>query len=74
MVLALPFTIPDKRLGVGMSFIIIASGIPVYFIFIWWKKKPKCFAKIDQFFLIVAQKLFDALPETFEAEAIMKNK
>ena len=73
LVLVLPFTIPDKQLGVGMSFIIIASGIPVYFIFIWWEKKPKLFAKIDQFLLVVAQKLFDALPETFEPETIMKS-
>jgi len=74
MVLALPFTIPAKRLGVAMSFIIIASGIPVYLVFIWWKKKPKFFTKIDQFFLIFAQKLFDALPETFEPETLMKNE
>ena len=66
VVLILPFTIPDKRLGVGMSFIIIASGIPVYFIFIWWKNKPKCFAKLDNLALKFCQKMIDGLPETVD--------
>jgi hypothetical protein len=35
LVLVLPFTLPDKRLGIAMSFIIIASGIPFYYVFVW---------------------------------------
>ena len=74
LVLILPFTLPDKRLGIAMSFIIIASGIPFYFVFVWWKNKPAIFAKVDHAALLVCQKLFDALPETVQLNRLMKTE
>lgn len=62
--LVLPFTIPDKRLPIAVSFILIAAGIPVYFLLIRWQNKPKIFTKIDDLTLLIAQKLFNAIPET----------
>ena len=34
VVLVLPFTNPNRRFAIAISFVIIASGIPVYFIFV----------------------------------------
>ena len=67
VLLVLPFTIPDKRLHIAVSFILIAAGIPVYVVLIWWKNKPKLFAQIDKWTLRVAQKLFIGLPEAQQA-------
>lgn len=48
---------------VGAAFLIILSGIPVYFVFIYWTSKPvwlkKCFHHMD----IAIQKTFLAIPE-----------
>ena len=49
-----------------MSFIIIASGVPFYYIFVWWTKKLKNFAKIVNAALIFCQEMFNCLPETME--------
>ncbi len=74
LVLVLPFTLPDKRLGIGMSFIIILSGIPFYYLFVWWKNKPAIFNKIDHIAMVFCQKLFDCLPENVEMKEILKTK
>jgi hypothetical protein len=69
-----PLTLLDKRLGIAMSFIIIASGVPFYYIFVWWTKKPKIFAKIDEAALIFCQKMFNCLPETVELNQLLKSE
>jgi len=74
LVLVLPFTLPDKRLGIGMSFIIILSGVPFYYLFVWWKNKPKIFNKMDHAALVFCQKLFDCLPETVDMVELLKTK
>jgi hypothetical protein len=66
--------LPDKRLGIAMSFIIIASGLPFYYIFVWWTKKPKIFARIDDAALIFCQKMFNCLPETVELNQLLKSE
>jgi hypothetical protein len=48
--------LPEKQLGLAMSFIIIASGVPFYYIFVWLTKKLKIFAMIDDAALIFSQK------------------
>ena len=73
LVLVLPFTIPDKRLGIAMSFIIIISGVPFYYVFVWWKSKPEIFARIDNAALLFCQKLFNCLPETVELDQLLKS-
>lgn len=67
IILVLPFLRPKQSLESGISIAIILTGIPVYFTFIWWKNKPKIFQQIDQRVTNFFQKLFNALPETFDA-------
>ena len=53
--------IDDPQL-VGVALAIILGGIPVYFIFIYWKSKPEWLQNIIQSFDIVVQKTFLAMP------------
>lgn len=74
LVLALPLTLPNHRPGVLMSFVIIISGIPFYYAFIWWRTKPNFFNKLDHVLMISCQKFFLALPETYSQENAIKVK
>ena len=44
----------------------IASGIPVYFVFIRPERAPKIFLKAERLLLHFCQKMFRTIPETFE--------
>jgi len=46
----------------GMGVLIIATGIPVYFLFIYWKNKPLWFKRIINAGTIFLQKLFVVMP------------
>jgi hypothetical protein len=61
-------------MGIAMSFIIIATGIPFYYVFVWWQKKPAIFAKVDNAALVFCQKLFNCLPETVEMDDLLKSE
>lgn len=50
-------------LQVAMAAVITASGVPAYFLGIYWKEKPKCYNKIMIGFTRASQKLFMAAPE-----------
>jgi len=47
----------------GMGCLIIATGIPVYIIFIAWKRKPKVFNRWVDIMTVAIQKLLMVIPE-----------
>ena len=49
--IVLPLTTTPSLVGVAM--LIISAGIPVYFVFIYWKGKPRCMRKIMRKYLYV---------------------
>ncbi|XP_025115924.1 Y+L amino acid transporter 2-like isoform X1 [Pomacea canaliculata] len=51
-----------------MGLIVIASGIPFYFLGVLWKKKPRGFMIILKKITILSQKLFYASPEELKEE------
>ncbi|ELU06758.1 hypothetical protein CAPTEDRAFT_193964 [Capitella teleta] len=50
-------------LETGMGCVIIASGIPVYLIFVKWQNKPKAFLSVMNKFNMGIQKLLMVVPE-----------
>ena len=50
--IVLPLTTTPSLVGVAM--LIISAGIPVYFVFIYWKGKPRCMRKIMRKYLYVS--------------------
>lgn len=48
--------------GTGMGCLIIASGIPVYFVFIYWKNKPRIIRKVLASVTICLQKFMYVVP------------
>lgn len=56
----LPLYVSPKLVGVDMA--IIAAGVPVYFFFIRWKKKPMWLQKLIHSWDVAVQKMFLAMP------------
>lgn len=67
------FPIVQKPLAPGICFAFIASGIPVYLIFVRPEKAPKWALKLEHKISIILQKLCDALPEGSETEGSLSN-
>ena len=61
IVLAIPLVYDINRLLYTMIF--VATGIPIYFVFLWPDKLPNCVRSINVKIMIVAQKIFVALPD-----------
>jgi len=43
---------------VGMGILITITGIPVYFVFVWWQRKPKVIREMSQNLTAAVQKTF----------------
>nr|7CCS_B Chain B, Consensus mutated Anionic Amino Acid Transporter Light Chain, Xc- System [Homo sapiens] len=47
----------------GIGFVIILTGVPVYFLFVYWDKKPKWFRRISEKITRHLQLLLEVVPE-----------
>lgn len=61
MLVVIPFTTIPTETGIGCA--IIATGIPVYIVFIYWTSKPKDFNRFIENMSAVVQKLCMVMPE-----------
>lgn len=57
----LPCYVSPVEVGIGLGFILL--GIPVYFVTIWWKNKPKWLQQLFDDFNDSCAKLFMCIPE-----------
>merc|ERR1712156_666647 len=55
-----PMVASPVETGIGIA--IILTGVPVYFIFVWWKNKPKFIQKLSANFTKFMQQMFVVLP------------
>jgi len=55
-----PMVASPVETGIGIA--IILTGVPVYFVFVWWKNKPKFIQKLSANFTIFMQRMFVVLP------------
>ncbi|XP_052132871.1 large neutral amino acids transporter small subunit 2 [Frankliniella occidentalis] len=56
-----PFYVSPVEVGVGIA--IILAGIPVYFVFIYWKNKPDWLTKSSHAFNLMCARLFECVLE-----------
>lgn len=61
-----PFSV--SPIEVGVALIIIAAGIPVYYLTIGWKNKPLCLQKTSDDFNNACAKLFVCMPAEDEKD------
>ncbi|XP_061163720.1 large neutral amino acids transporter small subunit 2-like isoform X1 [Saccostrea echinata] len=61
MLVVIPFTTIPTETGIGCA--IIATGIPVYIVFIYWTNKPKDFNRFIEKCEVLTQKLLIVIPE-----------
>merc|ERR1719414_2318177 len=64
-----PMVASPVETGIGIA--IIATGVPVYFVFVYWKNKPKFILQLSGIFTSAIQKLLIVLPKE-EGEALKK--
>merc|ERR1719245_877377 len=56
-----PMVASPIETGIGIA--IILTGVPVYFVFIYWKNKPKFILQLSGIFTSAIQKLLIVLPK-----------
>ncbi|XP_023240023.1 Y+L amino acid transporter 2-like isoform X1 [Centruroides sculpturatus] len=62
----LPFYVSPWETGIGIA--ITVSGIPVYFLTIYWKDKPKMYKKVIAWITLITQKLLISVEQEGKVE------
>lgn len=62
------FSCTESPVEVGVALVIISAGIPIYYLTIGWKNKPKWLAKASDNFNDCCAKLFVCMPAEDEKD------